>query len=51
MYSGIPENMILERKYNKFLEYFDAKGVDIIGRKPSQESQKTTSGRRGHEEP
>lgn len=29
MYSGVPENMILQRKYNRFLEYFAFKGVDI----------------------
>ncbi|MBA1335838.1 MAG: hypothetical protein HPY66_1656 [Firmicutes bacterium] len=30
IYDGVPETMILERKHNKFLDYFARKGVDIL---------------------
>lgn len=51
MYSGAPDNMILKRKYNRFLEYFTAKGVDIFGRKSNKTAQKATGRRGGRIEP
>jgi hypothetical protein len=35
--------MILKRKRNRFLEYFDAKGVDIFGRESNKTAQKAAS--------